>query len=75
MKTPSAAISTAGKYSLKATSAKVGGTVTLTVDEEASKTLTIDHIYNEESGDSKNYTSGSFNNKFSSLLLISGLLL
>jgi hypothetical protein len=30
--TPAAAISTAGKYSLKATEAKVGTSVTLTVD-------------------------------------------
>ena len=52
----------------------VGGFNDLTIDEN-SKTLTIDHIYNDASGDSKNYTSGSFNNKFSSLLLISGLLL
>jgi len=73
--TPAAAISTAGKYSLKATSAKVGGTVTLTVDEEASKTLTIDPNYTEESGNTNKDESGNFH-KFSSFLLIdAGLLL
>ena len=73
--TPAAAISTAGKYSLKATSAKVGGTVTLTVDEEASKTLTIDPNYTEESGNTNKDGAGNFH-KFSSFLLIgAGLLL
>ena len=47
-----------------------GGFNDLTIDEN-SKILHIDPNYTEESGDSKNDTSGSFNNKFSSLLLIS----
>ena len=53
----------------------IGGFNDLSVDEN-SETLTIDPNYTEESGDSKNDTSGSFNNKFSSLLFIgAGLLL
>ena len=67
--TPAAAISTAGKYSLKATEAKVGTSVTLTVDEEASKTLTIDPNYTEESGNTNKDGAGNFH-KFSSFLLI-----
>ena len=72
--TPAAAISTAGKYSLKATEAKVGGSVTLTVDD-GSKTLTIDPNYTEESGNTNKDGAGNFH-KFSSFLLIGvGLLL
>ena len=72
---PKTAISTAGKYSLKATTAKVAGTVTLTVDEAASKTLTIDPNYTEESGNTNKDGAGNFH-KFSSFLLIGvGLLL
>ena len=72
--TPAAAISTAGKYSLKATEAKVGTSVTLTVDD-GSKTLTIDPNYTEESGNTNKDGAGNFH-KFSSFLLIgAGLVL
>ena len=71
---PKTAISTAGKYSLKATTAKVGNDVTLTVDD-GSKTLTIDPNYTEESGNTNKDGAGNFH-KFSSFLLIgAGLLL
>ena len=71
---PKTAISTAGKYSLKATTAKVGNDVTLTVDD-GSKTLTIDPNYTEESGNTNKDGAGNFH-KFSSFLLIGvGLLL
>ena len=71
---PKTAISTAGKYSLKATIAKVGNDVTLTVDD-GSKTLTIDPNYTEESGNTNKDGAGNFH-KFSSFLLIGvGLLL
>ena len=71
---PKTAISTAGKYSLKATTAKVGNDVTLTVDD-GSKTLTIDPNYTEESGNTNKDGAGNFH-KFSSFLLIgAGLVL
>jgi hypothetical protein len=71
---PKTAISTARKYSLKATTAKVGNDVTLTVDD-GSKTLTIDPNYTEESGNTNKDGAGNFH-KFSSFLLIgAGLLL
>ena len=71
---PKKAISTAGKYSLKATEAKVGTSVTLTVDD-GSKTLTIDPNYTEESGNTNKDGAGNFH-KFSSFLLIgAGLVL
>ena len=68
--TPASALTTAGTFTLVASSATVGG-VALTVDA-ASKTLTIDPNYTEDSGNKKD--SGSFN-KLSSFLLIGALLL
>ena len=70
--TPATALTTAGTFTLVASSAKVGaGNVALTVDGD-SKTLTIDPNYTEDSGNKKD--SGSFN-KLSSFLLIGALLL
>ena len=68
--TPATALTTAGTFTLVASSATVGS-VGLTVDA-ASKTLTIDPNYTEDSGNKKD--SGSFN-KLSSFLLIGALLL
>ena len=68
--TPASALTTAGTFTLVASSATVGS-VGLTVDA-ASKTLTIDPNYTEDSGNKKD--SGSFN-KLSSFLLIGALLL
>ena len=68
--TPASALTTAGTFTLAASSATVGS-VGLTVDA-ASKTLTIDPNYTEDSGNKKD--SGSFN-KLSSFLLIGALLL
>lgn len=83
---PASALTTAGTFTLVASSAKVGvvngeGGTALTVDS-ASKTLTIDPNYTEDSGDDDNNDnsgsdkkdSGSFN-KLSSVLLIGALLL
>ena len=67
---PATSLTTAGNFTLVASSATVGS-VGLTVDA-ASKTLTIDPNYTEDSGNKKD--SGSFN-KLSSFLLIGALLL
>ena len=75
--TPATSLTTAGTFTLVASnSATVGavnnsGGTALTVDA-ASKTLTIDPNYTEDSGNKKD--SGSFN-KLSSFLLIGALLL
>ena len=62
-------------FALVVSYASEGGFNDLTLNEN-SKILHIDPNYTEESGDSKNDTSGSFNNKFSSLLfIVAGLLL
>ena len=81
--TPASALTTAGTFTLVASSATVGaGEVALTVDGD-SKTLTIDPNYTEDSGngdkkddsgDDDKKDSGSFN-KLSSFLLIGALLL
>ena len=69
--TPNAHLTTAEIFSYSS----IGGFNILAVDEN-SKTLSTDHPdYTEEFGESNNDTSGSFNNKFSFLLLIGARLL
>ena len=72
---PATALTTAGTFTLVAAAGAAVGSkeVPLTVDA-ASKTLTIDPNYTENSGDGDKKDSGSFN-KLSSLLLIGALLL
>ncbi len=70
---PATALTTAGTFTLVAAADATVGSVGLTVDA-ASKTLTIDPNYTENSGDGDKKDSGSFN-KLSSFLLIGALLL